>query len=43
MFNSVLRKGVIGSYKKEMAPHLVEKFDKWTQEYNEKHGMSIRM
>lgn len=36
-----MRKGKVGSYKEEMSPEMIERFDNWTNNYNEQNGTSI--
>ncbi|KAJ6633341.1 Luciferin sulfotransferase [Pseudolycoriella hygida] len=38
---SFMRKGKIGSYKEEMPPEMIERFDNWTTEFNRKNGTFI--
>lgn len=38
-----MRKGKVGSYKEEMSPQMIERFDKWTTEFNEQNGTSITL
>jgi len=38
---SFMRKGKVGSYKEEMSPEMIERFDKWTEDFNKRNGTSI--
>lgn len=41
--SSFIRKGQVGSHKEEMTPEMINKFNKWTDEYNKINGTNITL
>jgi len=38
---SFMRKGKVGSYKEEMTPEMIARFDEWTNAFNKQNGTAI--